>query len=161
FSGTQTFGSAGTVVFAGTSTPNQIRATSGTLTIGPSITVRTQSGSGGGTVGDPSFALVNQGTLSAESGGGGLTVNGASWTNSGPRRVNGVQLTLAGNWNNSAGTINVNAGTFALGGTFTTGQLGTLTNTGGTTLLTGVLNNAGTTFTLNGTTGSILMSGGT
>src|SRR5437773_9520692 len=76
FTGTQTLGGHGQVVFAGTGN-NVLLPGSGTLTIGPALTIR----GGNGTIGDQSLPLINEGTISAEVAGSVITVRGNPFTN--------------------------------------------------------------------------------
>jgi hypothetical protein len=104
----------------------------------------------------------NQGTIVA-AGGGGLTLNGVAGNlNTVSLSASGSSVTLNGtDYINNAG-INLPTGTkLKLGGTFTTAGAGTLTSSGGRVYLTGTLVNTGTTLTLNASTGSWLMAGGT
>ena len=57
--------------------------------------------------------------------------------------------------------ITANLTAVDLGGTFTTAGLGTFNHVGGTVTLDGLLINTGSTLTLNATTGSWLLNGGT
>ena len=73
FNSSQTLGGSGTVDFTGPGPYNALGLSSGTLTIGPGITVRGQSGYLGyspGIGGSPSnIAVVNQGTINWANGG--------------------------------------------------------------------------------------------
>lgn len=71
-----------------------------------------------------------------------------------------ARLSLAGAWSNH-GTLTLGNGVLDLGGTFTVAALGTLRRQAGTVNLTGTLSNAGTTLTLDDTTGDWFLSGGT
>ncbi len=71
-----------------------------------------------------------------------------------------ARLSFAGTWSNH-GTLTLDHGMLTLGGTFTLTALGTLRRLGGTVTLSGTLNNTGTTLTLNDTTGSWVLHGGT
>jgi hypothetical protein len=62
--------------------------------------------------------------------------------------------------NAGGGTATLNSAV-NLGGTFATTDLGTVTSSGGTVSLTGVLTNTGNTLTLNASTGSWWLAGGT
>src|SRR6202008_2730750 len=86
FDDTQTLSHTGTgtgeVVLGGGSSVNVLQpSSSGTLTIGPGILVH---GPQGGTVGNASFGLVNQGTIRADTAGKTITVTGTNWSSSGP-----------------------------------------------------------------------------
>ena len=153
-------GGLGEVVFGGTSAnnyavepyPNYPYATNPyLLTIGPNVLIH---GAGSGTIGYLN-TLINQGTIQAD-GSSTISLYVTDWTNtaSGVVRSNGGTINLAGNWTNN-GTLNVASGTLNLGGNFATSGLGNLVGTGGATRLTGTLTNAGSTLTLNNTTGNI------
>jgi hypothetical protein len=146
------------------------------LTIGPGLLIHgknaTFSGNSGG--------ILNQGTIAADVAGGGLftlngmtnagTISGTTNTTltttnlqnaaSGTVTTTAGTITLNGTWHN-AGVINSINGTVNLGGTFVFGDVGTLNRTGGTVNITGTLNNTGSTLTLDATTGSWGLAGGT
>jgi hypothetical protein len=132
FSGSQSITGSGQIAFNGASnvvTPNGDSGT--TLTIGPSVTVKT--GTGSGTLGFATLGLVNQGTLSARTPGQTLTVTGANWTNTGTLEAK-------------------NGGTLKLAGTFTTAGLGAFTtDTGGAIAVAGILDNTGSVIDLSAT----------
>ncbi|MEO8428278.1 MAG: Ig-like domain-containing protein, partial [Verrucomicrobiota bacterium] len=160
FLGTQTLGGKGQVVFA---EPGQyrLRPQSGTLTIGPGLTIRGGSGRiGGSSLGASS--IINQGTIAADVAGQALTFFGDAFTNQGTVEVkNGAELTLGGSWTN-IGVLRVNEGTLNLGGTFTTAGVGKFERTGGKVNIVGVLDNTGATLSLDAGTGSwMLVAGGT
>ena len=133
FNGTQTLGGHGQVVFAGTGGDNVLLPTSGTLTIGPALTIR----GGSGTIGEQSLPLINAGTISADVAGGVITIRGNRFTNS--------------------GVLRLNQGTLVLGGTIA--GLGKFERTGGTVIITGTLDNSGATLALNAGTGSLILQG--
>ena len=171
FSGTQTLGGSGTVVFGNAYSSyncaeNALRLVTGgtTLTIGSGITVRGQYGQIGYStcIGGPAnVSVVNQGTISCDVSGGTITVNAQPFTNQGlAQGINGGTLTLNGTWSNS-GMLVESGGTLNLGGSFSLAALGTLNRTNGTVNLTGTLNNTNTTLTLNALTGSWVLNGGT
>jgi hypothetical protein len=75
FSGTQTLGGSGDVVFeGGAANSATVRPLSGTLTLGPGITIRT--GTRGGIVGNTGLTTVNQGLISARTAGQTITLAG-------------------------------------------------------------------------------------
>ena len=104
FEGSQTFGGTGTVVLGGTGSGNRINIESpgnvtGTLTVGPNVTIRGTNGTIGGQnfEGGPS-ALVNNGTISADVSGGTITIVNAPVTNTGILQAqNGGTLVLSSN----------------------------------------------------------------
>jgi hypothetical protein len=115
FSGRAAFAGAGTVLF-GKNSNNLLEegGSGGTLTIGPNITIRGNSG----TINFPGAAVVNQGMISADdSTGGALTINANSFTNQGTVSVsNGEVLSLNGVWTNTGGaSISADSATLNLG----------------------------------------------
>lgn len=106
-------------------------------------------------------AILNQGLVSASGVNNTTTFQGSGLTNTGTMEtLSGANLRLqTGTWNNT-GLIRVNGGTLTLGGTFSAGGLGTIERTGGFVRLTGIMDNAATTTTLNALTGSWHMAGG-
>jgi hypothetical protein len=112
--------------------------------------------------------FTNQKTISA-SNTDTLTIGGA-WTNAAVATITATGTTLGlgdqyqygtlNPWSN-AGTITATNSTVNLGGTFTTADLGTFNHPGSTIDITGTLDNTGKTLTLDGTTGSWNLSGGT
>lgn len=135
FSGNQTLGGTGTVVFLGygDSTFDAILPSVGSiLTIGSNVTVRTgvagSASTMGGTVGG-SGGLVNNGIISCEHSGTRLTVTGSNWINN--------------------GTIRVSAGTLMLAGTTSTDFFGNIQHTGGDLILATVLDNMGKTLNID------------
>ncbi|HLJ97780.1 MAG TPA: CARDB domain-containing protein, partial [Gemmataceae bacterium] len=136
FGGNQTLSGTGTIVFGGdTNGGNALTMLgSGTLTVGPGITIRGKDGTLSGT-------FANQGTIQADVAGGTIAlVNGTNWTNTGVIQA-------------------LNSGTVQLGGSFTTAGLGSVRNNGGTIRLVGTLTNSGSTLLLNASSGSWTMSG--
>jgi hypothetical protein len=158
--------------------------TTGTITVSGNNWTNdgTLTGQNGGSLDLEGANWVNNATVNVD-GGGNLTIGGRSyatahaWTNNGSISFSGggtmklnasVYATPADNsaWVN-AGTITATgAGTTVdLGGTFTMAALGNFTRVSGPSDavvdLTGTLNNAGQTLTLNSTTGSWNFAGGT
>jgi hypothetical protein len=164
----------GQVVMAGMAQFDDVYAANGPVTIGPGITIH----GGGGTIeGGVGAILTNQGTISADTSGGTITVqnfvnqgrlsalNGAglilnTFSNNATITAAGGTLTLGGNWSNG-GVISGNVTVINLGGAFTTASLGGLVNPGGTNFLSGTLSNTNSTLTLNLTNGTWALSGGT
>jgi len=119
---------------------NHVRAPSGTLTIGPGITIH--SGSGTLTIGAPGETFVNQGALVADAGGHSLDLEGTGWSNEASIQATGGGLLNAmGVWTNggtvfidgssqllSADGVASGAGTpeFVIDGSFTTPSLSLL-----------------------------------
>jgi hypothetical protein len=91
--------------------------------------------------------------------GGHLSVSG-TYTNNLALPINGGTLTLDGNWFN-AGELQLSNAVFNLDGTFGLEDLGLITRTGGTVQVTGLLDGAGGTLSLDNTTGSWVVNGGT
>jgi hypothetical protein len=110
---------------------------SSTLTIGPDVTVRTGTYSGGSgqmRLGTPTLGwFVNEGTVSAQ------TAN--------------MQIELRGNWTNT-GTLIATAGRLVLGGHFTPASIGRVIHTGGSVWISGDVDATGQTLRLDQTTGS-------
>jgi hypothetical protein len=129
--------------------------------------------------------LVNQGTITADVSGQPLTIelagtftnkgtakaiNGGmlsigatdGWSSSGSISTEASTLTFLNAWSNT-GTINsANNSIVNLGGTFTLAGLGTFNGMAGTVMnITGTLENTASTLTLNATTGSWNLVGGT
>lgn len=132
---------------AGTRTVIIASDTSGTVTIGPSGSIRLLSECGGDlTITDSaSGTLLNFGLISAEAVGRALTISSG--------------LTSFRN----AGTVSIQAGaTLNLDSGFNTiFGIGTWANTGGTVNFGGNVTNDGRTFALNAATGSWFLDGGT
>jgi hypothetical protein len=105
-----------------------------TLTIGPQITID----AGAGSLGDDGAnytgaeGVINRGTIRVGAGGN-FTIGSTNWRNE--------------------GSITVTGGTINLGGSFAVASLGNFTATSSTVNLTGVMDNAGSTFTLQPTLG--------
>ncbi|MBI3847133.1 MAG: hypothetical protein HY292_21100 [Planctomycetes bacterium] len=176
FFGAQTLSGTGQIVFPSGGGTKVVRPLGGTLTIAAGISIQGESG----TVGQAGTAFVNQGTIRAASSsvtmsvvgsgwsstgtiqatnGGSLDLSGTGWTNAGSLSITGGgSLDLSGTWTNT-GAISMTASTVNLGGTFTNGGVGSLSRSGGTVNVTGTLNN--TALTLNATTGSWRVAGGT
>ena len=138
--------------------------------------------------GSPSVIVVNQGTIDANISGAALSIDGSNWSNDSGGKLevqSGGTLNLgqAGNsrsWSNlgtvtaSSGTLSLGGGAWSntgtitatnstvnLGGSFSLSTLGSFSRSGGTVNLTGFLNNASTTLTLDATAGSWALAGGT
>jgi RHS repeat-associated protein len=146
FSGSQSLGGTGTVLFGGSSF-NALRLTTAdtTLTIGPGVTVRGRSGTIGfhSSWGGPAnVSVVNQGTILADTAGGTISIVGQGWSNTGTLQAR-------------------NGGDLNLGGTFTTAGLGTFDSNGGAIRLTGTLDNTAATLAVGAATGSLTLAGGT
>ena len=155
--GTQTWTSA-TIVFdyvTNGRSPRILLEGDSTLTLASTVTVHGGSGAfRGNSFFGANGHLVNLGSISSDSPSQSIGISTVSFSNSGSLTVSeGSTLSLNGSWNNSAGTINIVNGTLNLGGTFTSPGLGTISRTGGTVNLMGTLDNTGSTFSLNATTG--------
>ena len=168
----------GNILFEGASIEKRFvlmfNNTAGTLTIGPTGSIKTVAGfRGSGEIGGPGpeglfggeMTLVNQGLISAEASNTTLSVLAESLANTGTMGVDsGSTLRLLGtaSWFNT-GTLRVAGGTLNLTGTLTTAALNlpSFVRTGGTVLVQGTLNNAGDTLTFNNSTGTWTMSDGT
>jgi len=129
----------------------------GAVTNGAGITIE-----GAGDIeSECSSPLVNQGTISADLSNQPLSVS--CFINQGRlNALNGGTLELGGTWSSATGVISNNASVIDLGGTFTTAGLGSVVDVGGGTIaLAGTLVNTSSTLTLNATTGSWILNGGT
>jgi hypothetical protein len=157
----------------------------GTVTIAPGTEVRLAAGCGGNlTIQNSSTAtLVNNGLITAEATGRTLTIQNTTFTNNAMTQIsagtlsisptswsnpgtitagNGTTVSVSGAWSN-AGTLGITSATLNLGGTFATAgfNFAGFTRTGGTVNLTGTLDNAASTLTLNAATGTWNFSGAT
>ena len=116
FQGAQTLGGTGSVVF-GDSGNNAINTASangdsGTLTIGPGITIDGEYGLIGYDGGGNQTPLVVQGTI-ASTGGENISIYGAGWTNSGTLEANGGTLKVNGTWSSSGSVEAIGGGSFS------------------------------------------------
>ena len=176
--GPQTLGGTGTVSLpeAGRSSASFGKSFSGELLIGPDVTISGVSTSFNNGRSGP---IRNQGTILLDGGTGTInTVNfNGEFVNEGTITVAHAHargrianaagglvevtpqgaLELRDAWSN-AGTLRLDGGELALGGTFTIADLGTFDRTGGTLRLSGTLDNAGDTLTLAGI-GPIIVGG--
>lgn len=151
----------------------------GQLTLGPNLIVRGGSGTfSQGAAG----SLINQGLISSDVGGrliaittghfenrgqmsarnrGFIRIESTTWTNSGTMEASGNgDLALQGDWHNAA-TVRINGATLRMGGAFGPSDFGVIQRTGGNVLLTGLFDLGGGTQTLDATTGSWTVEGGT
>ena len=117
---------------------SNLGGSTGTFTIGSTVTIRGKSGSIANDYSNGS--IVNQGTISADVAGGAITINAGAFTN--------------------AGTINVSGSTLNLNSSHTLSSLGTINRTGGTINLGGKLDLQNGTWTLDAVTGSWNLNGG-
>jgi len=164
-----TLGAGSQMSFAGAAIGISGAANSGSSHFVNAGTVRFANGFGGSTPTIGTVLFTNQGTLDANTSAS-LAIGNLStiWTNSGTINVNTTNNTsasivnFAGNWDNN-GVVNLgNNGTLNLGGTFDTDDIGAIARTGTNTIqITGALNNANATLTLNSTTGDYTLAGGT
>ena len=135
FAGTQTLGGSGTVVFGAHYYDSLVLNTANTtLTIGPGITVRGQTGYVGDspyTSGVSPVAVVNQGTIQADVSGGIITVNGTGSQNTGTlSALDGAILSVQGSdWHDSGLNYADATSSFAISASFS--------NSGTTIALTG------------------------
>lgn len=157
----------GTVLFEGTAAGEHhvaVDSPGGTFTIGSGGAVRTAPGLTGGEdgyhnhIGLSSFYggdmdLVNLGTISSEVAGQEISIDAATFTNSGILQASdgGVLSVNSSNWTHS-GTITSGAGSSVyLGGEFSVDVGGSFSNAaGGLISLTGVLDNTGKTLEPDG-----------
>ncbi len=153
-------GSLGTAQVSGAGSVLAIAGSSYTVDAGLSLDTLAQSLSLSG-----SYTINTNLTLAA---GQTLSLSG-SWTLPAGDSITASGATLnlgdrssssTNGWSN-AGTIGTTNSTVNLGGLFTLAQMGTFTRSGGTVHLPGTLDNTGTTLTLDATTGSWNLVGGT
>lgn len=162
FVGAQTLSGTGSVVFGGFSQGGNLITTaarggdSGTLTIGPDITIHGKNG----LIGNSTLPLINQGTIDADVQGGSLVVVGSNWTNSATLQATAGSLSLNGTWT-STGSISASSGGVYLGGSFSLGAGYTIGGSGGRVEFDGTLGNDGTTLTLNDAALTYVLNGGT
>ncbi len=163
FSGSQTLNGNAEVLFGGHNANGIIVSNAGTtLTLGSGVTVHGKNGSvGNSPVFGGSGTFANAGLISADVSGGTILVNATGWSNTGTlEAINSGTLTTSGTWSNS-GTMQAVGGTLNLGGTFASAGVQSLLGSAGTVNLTGTMDNTGNAFTLNATTGSWNLMGGT
>lgn len=156
FSGTQTFGGTGQVVFESTSSTNYVYA-SNVLTIGAGVTVRGRLGQVYGNT------IINQGLIAADAGGS-MTVSPSTLTNQGQlRAAAGSTLTVSAfNWSNAGGgTAVADGGTLHQnGGTLTSGFTGLSGINGGSVVIGGTVDNTGKTVALDSIAGGVRFNNG-
>ncbi len=180
FSGNQTLDNC-LVDLAGNSAAMNIDGGT-TLTLGPGTVIRGKTGYLQKTAfsTNPS-RLINKGRIVAEVAGGTIYVSTDEFENAATlEAMNGGALTLQNRWNNGGridaskggilslsgtwtnrGTINATDAIVNLGGTFALSDLGAFNRTGGTVILTGVLELGGGTLALDQATGPWRIDGGT
>ncbi len=186
FQGAQTLSGTGSIVF-GNYSGNEINTASsggdsGTLTIGPNITIQGYNGTIGGNNGGTQTPLVLEGTINSNSSGGIIAVYGTNWINSGTIEATAASAVfLRGtNWTNS-GTIEATHGGSAyvfdtwtddgvisadsssviyLEGTFSVDSGASFAGAGNIDLL-GTLDNTGGTLTLDDSALTFALYGGT
>jgi RHS repeat-associated protein len=181
FVGAQTLSGTGSIVFAAAGS-NAINTASGNgdsgkLTIGSGITIEGKNG----TIGNSSLPLINQGTIDDDVKGGLINVYGANWSNTGAlQATSGGDVDLNGSWT-SSGSITADASVIGLKGTWSdTGPISlkngsamdvegsfdsdvgaNIGGSGGNVYLVGTANNQNSTLTLNDSSLSYLLDGGT
>ncbi len=148
FSGTQTLGGTGTVLFNNSTatggsgyplTGMFLTANTTTLTIGPNITIHgggaeIGQNDGGGWSSASNVSLVVQGTIDADSSGKYIYVDGSNWSDSGTAETTGGYLELVGSWTTS-GALATNGGALYVEGSWST--TGTVTVNAGSLSLYG------------------------
>jgi hypothetical protein len=94
FQGTQTLSGSGGVVF-GSNSSNEVRESSSnaSLTFGPGITVHGKNGKIDGT---STGTFVNEGTISADTAGGTITLSATGWSNQGTITAQGGAISITG-----------------------------------------------------------------
>ena len=158
FQGTQTLDGTGSVLLGGSSSDGLFSYGLANLTIGADILVHGKNG-------QINFGLqgfANQGTISADTAGGTISLNGSNWSNTGTIQCSsGTSLYLNGTWSNSGNLSIGNSSTVTVNGslTQTAGTL-TLASGSGLTTTTGIVLQGGTLSGLGTTTGDVLNTGG-
>jgi hypothetical protein len=135
FNNDQTLGGTGEIFFGGTSNFNRNAVdSSGTLTIGPGITIRgTQNGSVGNSFSNETIIL--QGTILGDTAGKTIVLGGID--------------------SQIQGLVRATAGTVELTDSFSFEGAGTFQSSGGNVVITGTLDNIGKTLALTSFTGSL------
>ena len=167
FQGAQTLGGSGSIVFGGNGgngiDTESSGGDSGTLTIGPNVTV----GGDYGSIGLNNYnsgietPIVIQGTVDADTSGGVISFYSASGSNSGTiEATDGGTVWVYGTWTDDGVISADSTSTVYLGGTFSVGSGSSFAGTG-TVEITGTLDNSGATLTLNDPELSFGVAGGT
>lgn len=150
--GSQTLGGSGRIVMSG----GEMRVFPGSsLTIGPNISIE-----GGGSISSNGQTLINQGRIIAKASigvqaWGHFKNEGLMEAATGGKLI--INIGQGAGWN--TGEIRVSGGTLTLQGSFDQASLGTINRTGGTVNIQGTVNNTGSTFTLDDSTGSWTLLG--
>ncbi len=136
------------------------------LTFGPDLVVRGRRAQFASAFAAGERTITNHGTIAADIDDtrGIEILNAITYLENHGRlkAVHGGILTIdAVNWTNPTGTLVVDGGTLNLGGSFTTADIGNIHRNGGAINITGTLDNAGSVLTLDSTTGSWGINGGT
>lgn len=163
YDNTQTLNGSGEIVLGAGSSSSRITFANtggaGGLTIGAGIVIR---GNGGIQQGFNGSTLTNNGTIRAETAMRQMTVTCTTLANNGRLEAASAGiLRLVPTTFSNDGVLAISGGTLDLGGTFSTAVLGvgSMTRDGGTVVLSGVLNNQGSTLALDAQTGSWQLSG--
>src|SRR5262249_34531147 len=118
FFGTQSLTGSGTVMFAGAGSNSAVKPTSGSLTLGSGIVIR--SGAVGGAVGAGGFFTLNLGTVSSQTAGQTIVMSG-TFSNQGT-----VEARNGGNVVLNSGFLSNLTGATLLGGTWIANGASTL-----------------------------------
>ena len=145
WSGTQTFGGTGEIVFGGTSANNRLQQSSGTVTIGSGLTVR----GGGGSIVGP---VINDGTILSNESGETITTSGSALTNNGT-----IQATGGGNV--TLNNLATNDGVFDIGAGSKIRRVGTLVLSSTSVVKVEVNGTAATDFGLLEVTSTLTLDG--
>ncbi|MDA1049213.1 MAG: S8 family serine peptidase [Planctomycetota bacterium] len=105
FSDSQTLDGTGDVVFSGGDPRKLVRSLTGTLTIGPNITIHGEAG----IVGEPSLPSVNQGTILSDVSAT-ITVTGDTLTHTGELRATAGSVLSVNDLLSSSGRVTADAG---------------------------------------------------
>jgi hypothetical protein len=135
FEGSQTLSGAGEIFMPDENlNTTHIRSTSGTLTIGPEMTIR-----GSGHVGATGVPLINEGMIISTLGGyAAILVTGSTVENRGALIADRSSVIVSDNFRNT-GTIQLLNGRMELAGTYTTEGLGRVEGENGVVNLSGTL----------------------
>ncbi len=165
-SGTHTVAGSGQVLFTGLNDFVQVagdgtQAGAATVSIGSGVAIHVTQNANihGGLSYD---SMLNQGTISADTSGQTLIIDG-NFSNRGTLSAPAGTLTIyASNWSGNGSALAVSGtGVLNLGGSFSLAGAGPFTRTGGTVNLNGILDNTGSVLALNASTGSWNLVGGT
>ncbi len=113
FIGTQTLNGAAQIRFDGTPASGEVSTitddTAGSkITFGPNIYIRT--GTGSGTIGEPTYAVLNQGIIDARTNGEQIHIAAGTFENAGQLRVSNYSTLTIDHMNGDVGSISLGSG---------------------------------------------------